>query len=185
MTEEFEVRVLDPAGVVVSNSDIAGGEPIFRGTRVPVATLFSYLEDGGHSMRSWMISPRSIARTSSPAARGAQPRCRAGFASSGGVSCVAGPPDENVPIRLHLWLEGIEVTTAEFTGWKGIRNGELLRRARAAGYTVLITADRRLACQPRSWAPLACVFVTSQKPARLRPASPASALRVSRPYRGR
>jgi uncharacterized protein (DUF433 family) len=46
MAEQFEVRVLDPAGVVVSDSDIAGGEPIFRGTRVPVATLFSYLEDG-------------------------------------------------------------------------------------------------------------------------------------------
>jgi uncharacterized protein (DUF433 family) len=44
--EEFEIRVLDPAWVVVSHSDIAGGEPIFRGTRVPVATLFSYLEDG-------------------------------------------------------------------------------------------------------------------------------------------
>ncbi len=78
--------------------------------------------------------------------------------------------DENIPIRLRLWLEGIEVTSAEFAGWKGIRNGELLRRARAAGYTVLITADRRLAFQPRSWAPLACIFVTSQKPARLRPA---------------
>lgn len=46
MAEEPEVRVLDPAGVVVSNPDIAGGEPIFRGTRVPVATLFSYLERG-------------------------------------------------------------------------------------------------------------------------------------------
>jgi uncharacterized protein (DUF433 family) len=44
--EEFEIRALDPAGVVVSHSDIAGGEPTFRGTRVPVATLFSYLEDG-------------------------------------------------------------------------------------------------------------------------------------------
>lgn len=41
-----EVRTLDPAGVVVSDGDIAGGEPIFRGTRVPVATLFEYLEDG-------------------------------------------------------------------------------------------------------------------------------------------
>jgi uncharacterized protein (DUF433 family) len=44
--EEFTIRVLDPAGVVVSHSEIAGGEPIFRGTRVPVATLFSHLEDG-------------------------------------------------------------------------------------------------------------------------------------------
>ncbi len=39
-------RALDPAGVVVSDPDIAGGEPIFRGTRVPVATLFAHLEEG-------------------------------------------------------------------------------------------------------------------------------------------
>lgn len=44
--QDVEVRILDPAGVVVSDSDIAGGEPIFRGTRVPVATLFDYIEDG-------------------------------------------------------------------------------------------------------------------------------------------
>lgn len=45
-TEEFEIRTLDPAGVVISHPDIAGGEPIFRGTRIPIATLFDYLEDG-------------------------------------------------------------------------------------------------------------------------------------------
>lgn len=42
----YEIRVLDPAGVVISHSDIAGGEPIFRGTRIPIATLFDYIEDG-------------------------------------------------------------------------------------------------------------------------------------------
>lgn len=46
MGDGTDVRVLDPAGVVVSDPDIAGGEPIFRGTRVPVATLFEHLEDG-------------------------------------------------------------------------------------------------------------------------------------------
>jgi uncharacterized protein (DUF433 family) len=46
MTTEPDITVLDPAGVVVSVPDIAGGEPIFRGTRVPVATLFEHLEDG-------------------------------------------------------------------------------------------------------------------------------------------
>jgi uncharacterized protein (DUF433 family) len=46
MPEQAERRVLDPAGVVVSDPDIAGGEPIFRGTRVPVATLFEQLEEG-------------------------------------------------------------------------------------------------------------------------------------------
>jgi uncharacterized protein (DUF433 family) len=37
---------LDPAGVVVSDPGISGGEPVFRGTRVPVATLFDYIKDG-------------------------------------------------------------------------------------------------------------------------------------------
>jgi uncharacterized protein (DUF433 family) len=46
MAEQAAPRRLDPAGVVVSDPDIAGGEPIFRGTRVPVATLFEQLEEG-------------------------------------------------------------------------------------------------------------------------------------------
>jgi uncharacterized protein (DUF433 family) len=46
VAEPAEVVVLDPAGVVVSDPEIAGGEPIFRGTRVPVATLFAYLQEG-------------------------------------------------------------------------------------------------------------------------------------------
>lgn len=33
-------------GLVVSNPDILGGTPVFRGTRMPVKTLFDYLGDG-------------------------------------------------------------------------------------------------------------------------------------------
>lgn len=33
-------------GLVVSNSGILGGTPVFRGTRLPVKTLFDYLGDG-------------------------------------------------------------------------------------------------------------------------------------------
>lgn len=33
-------------GLVVSNPDILGGKPVFRGTRMPVETLFDYLADG-------------------------------------------------------------------------------------------------------------------------------------------
>ncbi len=31
---------------IVINREILGGEPVFRGTRVPVASLFEYLEGG-------------------------------------------------------------------------------------------------------------------------------------------
>lgn len=33
-------------GLVVLNPDILGGTPVFRGTRLPVQTLFDYLSDG-------------------------------------------------------------------------------------------------------------------------------------------
>lgn len=32
--------------VITSSPDVMGGTPVFAGTRVPVATLFDYLEDG-------------------------------------------------------------------------------------------------------------------------------------------
>jgi uncharacterized protein (DUF433 family) len=33
-------------GLVISDPGILGGQPVFRGTRLPVATLFEYLADG-------------------------------------------------------------------------------------------------------------------------------------------
>jgi hypothetical protein len=35
-----------PESVIVQDPDILGGEPVFRGTRVPFKTLFDYLEGG-------------------------------------------------------------------------------------------------------------------------------------------
>jgi uncharacterized protein (DUF433 family) len=37
---------LAAGGLVASNPDILGGQPVFLGTRLPVATLFEYLADG-------------------------------------------------------------------------------------------------------------------------------------------
>ena len=33
-------------GLVVSNPEVLGGKPVFRGTRMPVSTLFEYLAEG-------------------------------------------------------------------------------------------------------------------------------------------
>ncbi|HKS22395.1 MAG TPA: DUF433 domain-containing protein [Thermoanaerobaculia bacterium] len=37
---------MSPQEVVHSDPEIMGGEPVFVGTRVPVQTLFDYLEEG-------------------------------------------------------------------------------------------------------------------------------------------
>jgi uncharacterized protein (DUF433 family) len=39
--------------VIVVDADIMGGEPVFRGTRVPIASLFEHLE-GGSSLTEYL-----------------------------------------------------------------------------------------------------------------------------------
>jgi hypothetical protein len=52
--------------------------------------------------------------------------------------------DECLPTRCRTWFPGHTVETVEFRGWKGVLNGALLARAVAAGFEVLLTADRQM-----------------------------------------
>ena len=69
--------------------------------------------------------------------------------------------DENLPTRLRLWLPSVEAVSVEFMGWKGVRNGDLIRRAQAGGFAVMVTADRPLARTRQAWSPMGCVYLTS------------------------
>ena len=53
--------------VIVKNSDILGGTPVFRGTRVPVQTLFDYLE-GGETLEDFLQGSPTVTRESAVAA---------------------------------------------------------------------------------------------------------------------
>jgi predicted nuclease of predicted toxin-antitoxin system len=48
--------------------------------------------------------------------------------------------DECLPIQLYRWLAPIEARTVEFMGWKGKRDGDLLRLAKGV-FDVLLTGD--------------------------------------------
>ena len=83
--------------------------------------------------------------------------------------------DENLPHQMRLELPGHDVFTAAYMGWGGVENGELLRRAAAAGFEVLVTNDRGLEYQQNlSGLPLAVVVV-------LAPANTIEALRPAFP----
>jgi len=45
MSSVTEIKTAN-GGLVVSNPGILNGTPVFRGTRLPVETLFDYLSDG-------------------------------------------------------------------------------------------------------------------------------------------
>ena len=47
--------------IVVQDDDILGGIPVFIGTRVPVQTLFDYLE-GGHPLDEFIDSFPTVSR---------------------------------------------------------------------------------------------------------------------------
>ena len=55
--------------------------------------------------------------------------------------------DENLPRQLAGELLDHEVSSVAAQGWRGVMNGELLRRAEAAGFEVLVTGDRNLEYQ--------------------------------------
>ena len=53
--------------VIVKNRDILGGTPVFRGTRVPIQTLFDYLE-GGETLEDFLQRFPTVPRESAVAA---------------------------------------------------------------------------------------------------------------------
>jgi hypothetical protein len=55
--------------------------------------------------------------------------------------------DQGTPVPIANSLLGHSVKTARQLGWDTLANGELLRMAEEAGFDVLLTTDKNLACQ--------------------------------------
>ena len=53
--------------VIVKDPDILGGTPVFRGTRVPIQTLFDYLE-GGETIEEFLEGFPTVSREAAVAA---------------------------------------------------------------------------------------------------------------------
>ncbi len=51
----------DPHSVIHSDPEISGGTPVFRGTRVPVQSLFDYLE-GGETLEQFLEQFPSVSK---------------------------------------------------------------------------------------------------------------------------
>jgi hypothetical protein len=68
--------------------------------------------------------------------------------------------DECLPIDLRLLIQGHDVFTVAFMGWKGIKNGQLLALAGNNGFDALITTDSSIERQQNlSTLPVAVVIL--------------------------
>ena len=54
------------------------------------------------------------------------------------------PCDENMPHKLRHALAEFDTATVQYMGFGGLKNGELLSAAEAAGFDVLVTGDKTL-----------------------------------------
>src|SRR3954465_11290360 len=52
--------------------------------------------------------------------------------------------DQNIPRNLRQFLPGHDIRTAAEMGWSALSNGLILDAAEAAGFHVMITADRNM-----------------------------------------
>jgi predicted nuclease of predicted toxin-antitoxin system len=72
--------------------------------------------------------------------------------------------DECVPNRLRKDFAGHEVTTVAQTGFKGLKNGELLKAAADQNFDALISVDQNLAYQQNlRKLPIAVVIMRSKR----------------------
>jgi len=55
--------------------------------------------------------------------------------------------DEQLPRQLAPYLIGHDIRTVQPESWAGLKNGELLGRAEAAGFKALLTGDQSLEFQ--------------------------------------
>ncbi len=68
--------------------------------------------------------------------------------------------DEHLPVNLATRITGHEVSTVRAQGWVGLKNGELLATAAAAGFDILLTNDRGIEHQQSlTGLPLAVVIL--------------------------
>ena len=69
--------------------------------------------------------------------------------------------DEQLPRQLAPLLVGHDVRTVQQIGWAGLKNGELLQRAEAAGFEVFISADQNIEFQQNLRRSGLCIVVIS------------------------
>ena len=52
---------MDTANLIISNPEILGGKPVFKGTRVPISNLIEYIESG-YSINDFLVGFPTVKR---------------------------------------------------------------------------------------------------------------------------
>src|SRR3954466_2286247 len=75
--------------------------------------------------------------------------------------------DQNIPRSLRQFLPGHDIRTAAEMGWSALSNGLILDAAEAAGFHVMITADRNMRHQQNMTGRRIAVMIVSNNNRRM------------------
>lgn len=124
-------------GVITKNPEILGGTPVFRGTRVPIQTLFDYLE-GGETLEDFLEGFPTVSREFAVAA---------------------------LEEAKHLLLA--RPYTYSDRRLAGLKNGDLLAAAETAKFGVFLTVDQGFEYQQNLTARKLAIIIFHAKSNRL------------------
>ena len=126
-------------GQVSIDPEVMSGTPVFAGTRVPVQTLFDYIE-GGDDLSAFLNDFPSVTKE---AAIAVLQMAKKTVTSEKLLNEIL--LDESLPIKLKAdFGPEHEVYTVRDKGWLGQKNGALLQLIVENGFELFVTADRNL-----------------------------------------
>jgi uncharacterized protein (DUF433 family) len=131
---------MDTRNLITIDPEILGGVPVFKGTRVPIKTLFEYLEND-YSLEEFLECFPSVTRNLARQVLECSGQALTPSTAAWGfclTSVVPGP--------MHKLLIGQSCSTVQDLGWGGIKNGDLLQRAEGE-FDLFITSDQNIRYQ--------------------------------------
>ena len=129
---------MEVSDLITVDPDILGGTPVFKGTRVPIKTLFEYLESN-YSLEEFLECFPSVTR---------EMACRVLERSEAVLLAPAMKilVDECVPWPMRHLFSGHDCTSVQRRGWRGTKNGALLALA-VNEFDLFITSDQNIRYQ--------------------------------------
>jgi uncharacterized protein (DUF433 family) len=110
-------------GIIVRNPEVPGGTPVFRGTRVPIQTLFDYLE-GGETLEDFLEGFPTVTRE---AALAALEEAKQLLLARSKLRVLI---DECIDERFGNALSRHECQTARYAGFAGLKEWRASRSRR-------------------------------------------------------
>jgi uncharacterized protein (DUF433 family) len=139
-TNACYLYVMEINDLITIDRDILGGEPLFKGTRVPIYSLFGHLE-AGVTLNEFLEDFPTVTRAQAVAILEIANKM---LSSKKLMKCMRLLLDENLPKRLKQDLLNHEVFTVRDMKWAGVKNGKLLELMLAERFSTLLTFDKNL-----------------------------------------